>query len=219
MQEHKTVAVIVGAGEFTTRGLPIATDDVLWIAADRGLCHLEEAGIVPYLVIGDYDSLGYAPKQQGAAQQVITLPVEKNDTDLEAALRRAQEYGCRDIRFYGASGDRPDHFLANLQLLAHISRCGLEARLVAPTYTVYALTNGSRTLHGEAGITFSVFSASGTAQGVTVSGNVKYPADEVTMAGDSTLGVSNLMTGPEACVRVKEGTLLIFQYTTPSAAT
>ena len=220
MDRNRTVetAVIVGAGEFTDRGLPAEKqEDVLLIAADGGLTHLENAGLAPDVVIGDFDSLGYTPEEAGDTSgkehpEVITLPVEKDDTDMEAAIRFAWDHGCRAFELYGASGDRPDHFLANLQLLARISRLGGDARLIAPGYTVYALTNDRLVLKGKAGTTFSVFTMEKEAGGVNISGSVQYPLKNALLTNDRSLGVSNQMTGPEAVVEVADGTLLIFQY-------
>ena len=49
-------ACIVGAGEFTDRGIYDPFD--LIIAADGGLSALSNIGIQPDMIIGDFDSLG-----------------------------------------------------------------------------------------------------------------------------------------------------------------
>ena len=209
-------ACIVGAGEFTDRG--IRDDFDLIIAADGGLVSLQRTDIQPDLIIGDFDSLGYTP-ECGPHQEdihkypeVYRLPVEKDDTDMAAACRAAWERGCRKLRIYGGSGDRPDHFLANLQLAAAYSRQGGDVRLITPPYTVYALTDGSLELSAVPGITFSVFSHTDVAEGVTIEGDVKYTVREVQLSNVRALGVSNLMTGKEARVTVRHGTLLVFLY-------
>ena len=240
-EKQKTrIAILVGAGEFTDRDLPPgeftdrglppgngtgvsgATQECVpptgeersrayIVAADGGLTHLEAVGLVPDLVIGDFDSLGYIPAVAGISE-VRILPVEKDDTDMEAAIRAAWEEGCRAFRLYGAYGDRPDHFLANLQLLADLSRRGADACLVAPQFTVYARTNGRCILQGVEGAVFSVFTLEKEARGVTISGNVKYPLHNGTLTNDRSLGVSNQLTGPEAFVEVADGTVLVFLY-------
>lgn len=199
-------ACIVGAGEFTDRGIRDPFD--LIIAADGGLAALQKAGVKPDLVIGDFDSLGYTPE----GFPVCRLPVEKDDTDMAAACRAAWEQGCRRFRIYGGSGDRPDHFLANLQLAAAYSQRGAEVCLIAPAYTVYAVTDGSLYLESEAGRTFSVFCHSDHAAGVTIEGDVKYSIREEQLTNTRALGVSNLMTGREAHISVQRGTLLVFLY-------
>ena len=234
--EAKT-AIIAGSGDFTGREINMPCD--LIIAADGGLSSLQQAGLRPDIIIGDFDSLGFVPdagsfavfddtsddasdeipgkKQVTATPAVIKLPVEKDDTDMAAACALAWEQGCRTLRIYGGSGNRPDHFLANLQLAAHYSQKGGDVRLVTPAFTVYALTDGQLTLHAEPGTTFSVFSHLDTAEGVSITGGAKYPAEQITLSNTRTLGVSNLMTGSEACISVKKGTLLVFLYHSPDA--
>ena len=231
-ERFRKTACIAGAGEFTDRGIHEPFD--LIIAADGGLAALQEAGIQPDLIIGDFDSLGYIPEcdscqevmyktDPGAGRclpedvsrtEVCRLPVEKDDTDMAAACLAAWERGCRRIRIYGGSGDRPDHFLANLQLAAAYSRQGGDISLVTPAYTVYALTDGSFRLQAGPGITFSVFSHTDQSEGVTIEGDVKYAIREAQLCNTRALGVSNLMTGEEARITVKHGTLLIFVYQT-----
>lgn len=211
-------ACIVGAGEFTDRGIRASFD--LIIAADGGLTALQQAGIKPDMIIGDFDSLGYVPEfpcedartEDISGTSVYRLPVEKDDTDMAAACQAAWDCGCRHFRIYGGSGDRPDHFLANLQLAAAYSQKGGDVRLITPAYTVYALTDGSLQLESGPGITFSVFSHADQAEGVTIEGDVKYSVREADLTNNRALGVSNLMTGKEARITVKHGTLLVFMY-------
>ncbi len=210
--EKNLAAVIVGAGDMTDRGL--SEERGILIAADGGLRHLTERGLVPDAVIGDFDSLGYVPD----AAEVITLKVHKDDTDVEAACRYALGRGFRKLRLYGISGSRPDHFLGNLQLAAGLSRAGAEVVLEAPLFTVYVLTDGEMTLRGEKGTTFSVLSHTDRSEGVTIEGGAEYPLEDEDVDNLRTLGVSNRMTGEEVRVSVRHGTLLVFLYCSPDAA-
>ena len=245
--ERRTTAVIVGAGEFAAEAFKerVLKDgnmiqETLLIAADGGLRYLQECGLTPDVILGDFDSLGYVPDYTNT--RVITLPVEKDVTDTEAALSYAWERSCRRILLFGMSGDRPDHFLANLQLMAAYSRRGSEMLLAAPTFMVYALAGNKQgpttcagttagqpasvsaptscqgpahlTLHGRAGCIFSIFTLQAEARGVTISGDAKYRLEKATLSNENSLGVSNAFTGPEVSIEVKEGTLLVFQYTT-----
>ena len=82
---------IFGAGSFYgLRSRPEAGD--LVIAADGGYAYCRASGVVPDLVIGDFDSLGEVP----AGENVVRLPVEKDDTDTLAAIRLGLDRGFRD---------------------------------------------------------------------------------------------------------------------------
>ena len=213
-------AVIVGAGDFTDRELREPYD--LLVAADGGLAPLEERGLKPDVIIGDFDSLGYVPEEAAGAGEkapdVFALPCEKDDTDMEAACRLAWERGCRTLRVYGASGSRPDHFLGNLQMLTQYSEAGGEVSLVAPDFTVYFVTDREILLRREPGTVFSVFSVHERAEGVSISGGAKYPLDHEEMTAAGTRGVSNEFTEGEVRLSVEKGTLLVLVYRDPDSA-
>ena len=90
---------IIGAGDFF--GLRETPDDSDYvIAADAGYAYCKENHIIPDLVLGDFDSLGSAPKHPN----VIELPIEKDDTDTMYAIKLGLEKGYRRFYLYGALG-------------------------------------------------------------------------------------------------------------------
>lgn len=200
------LCTIVGAGDFTERGLKEMAGYV--IAADGGYRSLQQIHLEPDLIVGDFDSLGTIP----SGSHVRSFPPEKDDTDMALAVRIGWDRGFRHFRLYGGSGDRLDHFLANLQLIARISKLGGRAVLVCPDVDIYAITNDTLSFpHPRAGTILSVFSHGTTAQGVTLTG-VKYLLDQAELSGDVALGVSNVFTGGPASISVQKGTLLVFFY-------
>ena len=200
---------IVGAGEFTPRGLSPETGDFV-IAADGGLRALEELGIKPDLLIGDLDSLGDYPLPDGVPLE--KHPVEKDDTDTGIALAQGYTLGYRRFVLCGCAGGRIDHLIANFQSMARWSKLGVSIRLIAPEYDAYALSNGSITLpHRPKGTTVSIFCHGDKAEGVSIRG-LYYPLDGYTLTCDHPLGVSNQHTEGTAAISVANGTLLIIQY-------
>ena len=178
------------------------------IAADAGLKHLEALGLAPDLLVGDLDSLGKAPE----GLPLLRHPVEKDDTDMELALNEGAARGYRRFLLYGGSGGRIDHFLANLQLIAHASREGLNAILVCPDFDAYALTDDTLRLPGAPkGTLLSVFCLGEDAQGVFLSG-LKYPLNNARLTAFHALGVSNAHTGAPVEICVQSGTLLVLDY-------
>ena len=265
-------ALIVGSGAFTDEGIREAVGrSTLVIAADAGLRYLEECGIRPDLIIGDYDSLGHHPSEEKDIMdpgefesgeprdsrnvlipEILTLPAAKDDTDMAVACRVAWERGCREYILYGATGGRPDHLIGNLGLAASYSRRGAGVRIEDAAYTALFLTGGRQDISGgrggrqdtsggtedrqdipataagdaepdaaaipgRPGSTFSVFSWYERAEGVTISGDVRYPLQDATLENGSTLGVSNCRTGPDARLSVARGTLLLIAYRSPDA--
>ena len=196
---------LVGAGDFTARDFAPKPGDFV-IAADGGYTSLAGIGVVPDLLVGDFDSLAQRP----AEVPVHVFPVEKDDTDMGLAILEGWQRGYREFALYGADGGRIDHLLANLQLLGGLSARGATPRLIGSAFDVYAVTDGALTLPPrERGTLVSVFCHGAIAEGVTLTG-LKYPLLEATLTCDRPLGVSNEYSEGVATVTVGKGTLLVF---------
>ena len=194
--------VIFCAGEFGGLTEPLRDDDLI-IAADGGVRHTEKLGIRPDIVLGDFDSLGYAP--EGAEK----YPVEKDDTDALLAAKRGLEKGCREFLFYASlDGPRLDHTLANLQTLRYLADRGAAGRLIGLRQQVTLLRGGKLTLPPREKGDISLFAFGGEARGVTVKG-LKYELEKGTLTPSFPLGVSNSFVGKSAEISVEEGDILI----------
>ena len=191
------------AGEFDRLVCPIEHDELV-IAADGGLRHVQKLNIEPAVIMGDFDSLGYTPKD------ARVFPVEKDDTDSMLAVKYGLKAGCTRFVLYGAlEGPRPDHTVANYQTLRFLADHGARGCLVGRDVIVTAIKN--TTLHFPEGISgiLSVFCMGPDARGVTLRG-FQYPLEQATLSGSFPLGVSNRFTGAPASVTVEDGTLLLF---------
>ena len=176
----------------------------LVIAADAGLTHLNAQGVVPDLVVGDFDSLGRIPE----GSNVLRHPVEKDDTDMLLAVREGLARGCTQFVLYGGLGGRLDHTLANLQTLVFLARQNASGWLLGDGLAVTALRNGRLSFGPEHRGTVSVFCAGADARGVDLEG-LYYPLQDAVLTSGFPLGVSNQFTGAPARVTVREGELLL----------
>ena len=94
-------------------------DHDVYIGVDGGCLKLLEQGLPLDIAVGDFDSVSETDLRQiqTQAKQVIQSIPEKNDTDLELALKAAFEaYPEAGVTVYGAFGGRLDHFLSNIFL-------------------------------------------------------------------------------------------------------
>ena len=191
------------AGEFDEPVSEIKKEELV-IAADGGYKHLHQLQIVPDVILGDFDSLGYVP--EGAQ----VFPVEKDDTDSMLAIRHGLAAGCSQFVLYGAlDGPRHDHTIANYQALCYLASKGATGYLVGKDVIVTAIKNSSIVFPaGTAGI-FSAFCMGAAAKGVTLKG-FQYSLTDGVLDSFFPLGVSNHFTGAEAAVTVKDGCLLLF---------
>ena len=200
------ICYLVGAGDAPLDPPRPGAGDLV-IAADAGLTLARELGLTPSLTVGDFDSLGCVPE----GGDVMRLPVEKDDTDMAAALRIGRERGYRTFYLFGGTGGRPDHTYANYQLLADCAGRKETAILFGQGYRAVAIADGARlTFPKTARGTLSVFSVLGEAKGVLERG-VYYSLTDATLSGTVPLGVSNhFLPGVSAEISVGQGTLLVF---------
>ena len=194
-------ALIFGAGEQNISHIPLPKNCLVW-AADGGLSYCEKCGIKPDFIIGDFDSLGYIP------ENATVLPVQKDVTDMEAAIQNALAMGCGRFLLYGGTGNRLDHTLGNISLLISLANRGREAWLLDKNYAVTAVTNGALCFDETERGTVSVFAAGKQAHGVSLTG-LLYELQNATLTNAVTLGVSNEFTGRKSEIRVEDGTLVV----------
>ena len=101
---------IFGAGSYYGLSRRPAPGDTV-IAADGGWRVCREEGIVPDLLLGDFDSLHTVPD----FARIRRVPVEKDDTDMMLAIKEGLARGETAFHLYGGVGGRTDHTIANLQ--------------------------------------------------------------------------------------------------------
>ncbi len=182
---------------------PIGKNDLL-IAADGGLDHLARRGLVPHLIVGDFDSLGRVPE----GDNILRHPVEKDDTDTMLAIKTGLARGYQAFLLYGCLGGRLDHTYANLQALLYLARHGAAGFLLGGGTAASVVENGELSFPaGRAGI-LSVFCPNGEARGVTLRG-LRYPLRDAVLTSAFPLGVSNQFIGEAASVSVRDGALLV----------
>ena len=194
--------VIFCAGGFDKLAEPIEKDDLV-IAADGGLVHAQRLGIEPDVVLGDFDSLGYTPKNS----QVF--PVEKDDTDAMLAVRHGLLRGCDRFMLYGTlDGPRLDHTIANFQTLQFLADRNATGYLIGIDYIATVLKNGTIRFSADAEGILSLFCMGPQAEGITITG-LKYSLDNAALHAGHPLGVSNHFIGKESRITVRKGSLLI----------
>lgn len=196
---------IFSAGSFYgLRERPAPGDLVL--AADAGYETCRRLGIVPDLLLGDFDSM----EQPTDFSHVYRVPVEKDDTDTLLAVKTALENDCQEIFIYGGTGGkRLDHTLANLQTLLYLRRRGARGYLYDDDFLWTVLENERFTFRREVewGLC-SVFCLGDRAEGITLTG-LQYPLENGMLTMDFPLGVSNHVLEPEVTVSVRSGALAV----------
>lgn len=176
------------------------------ICADGGWTHAKRFGLMPDLLIGDFDSLS---GDELPSCGVLRFPPEKDDTDAMLAVKWAMERGCTEFLIYGALGGRLDHTIANIQLLYWLLAHGAQGTLIDENNRVSMLSAGMSAVFGKRDGYFSLFAYSQDCR-VTLEG-VQYPLENHLLSCGFPLGVSNRVTASKAVLSVSEGTVLVME--------
>lgn len=214
--------VVVASGDFDPADATWLHDADIVIAADGGAESLDRLGRRPDLLIGDLDSTGpgLVERLGAGGVRVERHPVDKEASDSELALRAAIDAGADEIVLLGAiGGDRLDHELANVLLLADPVLAGRHVRLVHAGNTVRVVRSGeSLTLDGRTGDLVTLLPIGGEAAGLTTDG-LRWPLDAATLRMGRSRGLSNEIVAVPASVRLDSGVLLVVERARERGAT
>jgi thiamine pyrophosphokinase len=208
------IAVVCLAGEASQAAFPLVLGADLVVAADAGARFAIVAGRTPDVVVGDFDSLSEEELVhiEKAGAEVVRFPGAKDETDAELAVREALARGADEVVLVGATGDRLDHVLGSLAVLAEADRAGARAWAFDGVTEVHVLSTMGRTrsldLEDAQGATLSIVpfvcdSAVVSAQGV------RWLLVRERLEGAATRGVSNEVSAARARIEVHEGTILV----------
>lgn len=116
-----TGTVIVADGAFPVHPVPLQylKDAGIIVCCDGSAESLVLAGMVPFAIVGDMDSLSDVLRNRFADR--IYIDEEQETNDLTKAVQWCHHYGYHDIVILGATGKREDHTIGNISLLAEYS--------------------------------------------------------------------------------------------------
>ena len=173
------------------------------VACDAGYRNAETLGVVPDLIVGDFDS---APQPPVRHEHTIVLPHVKDDTDTHFAARWLWQHGCREVTFLGAlGGQRFEHTVANLHTALFLAKNGVQVLLADERSELRILCPGQpMTLERKGWTYLSLFPLDGPLTGVEEQA-VFYPLRDAVLTPDYPLGASNEFTAPQAVLSCRAG--------------
>jgi len=185
------------------------------IAADGGANHLMKMSILPEIVVGDLDSIEEDTlfDLTNAEVNIEQYSEDKDETDIELALRYAVELQPTSILIVGALGGRLDQTIANLSLLTDPMLPKIDIRLDDGVEEAFycrasAANGGQAEVRGRSGDTVSLIPWNSPVEGVTTDG-LQWPLYGETLFPDKSRGISNIMLGEAASIKFGKGLLLI----------
>ncbi len=220
MDDNKGIAVVVCSGEikdYSKYGGYFDDADFV-ICADGGAVHLRKFGIVPDILLGDFDSISsedldfYSTAistKNNTRTEIIKHPVEKDKTDSEIAVLLAAEKGYNPIYLIGATGNRLDHTLANIFLTVKMLEQGVVCSIVDEHNELVTIDN-SITLKRDGYSKVSIIPITGKITGVTTEG-LYYKLYGAAIEFGSTLGISNELVSEKPRISIDSGMAIIIK--------
>lgn len=213
--------IVVTGGPLTDEAAKVikelldSAEDKAVIACDGGCDILAHHGIVPDMVVGDMDSISEEDLTFIESNNIFTerYPVEKDQTDSEIALDKTEG---SDVYLITPFGGRPDHLIANIQLVLGLRKKG--RKITATDGLTYCYP-----LYGEDSIEIDIsrfdkplsvslipWDFEGPVTGVTTKG-LYYPLEDHDLTAGSTFSFSNHPTekNGKISVSIRAGLLLV----------
>ncbi len=207
MEQKREIYVVIGSAPVKENPLDrFEREGCFVVCADGGYDTAARFGIRPDLLIGDFDSV-QSPLPDGV--ETIRLKVEKDDTDLMAAVKEGVRRGFSSFLLTGVlGGERFDHSFANLCVLQYLCVLGCKALIDQDRCRVFLLRSGRLALSGEKGSTVSVFPFGCASCEVSYTG-LQYPLTHAMLTSEEPHGVSNRVEEDYAQIVVHSGYVLI----------
>ena len=184
----------------------IGPDDYL-IAADGGMSILNRAGIIPDLFVGDFDSFsGIVPE----GTEVIRLNVRKDYTDSMRCASIAVERGFKELMLLGAAGGAASHTFSNYSVLSFLADNNVNAVMRDKNERVRVLSAGEYRFNNLNGCEFSLFPFGCDEAVVSYKGAVEYPAENLAIRENSSIGKSNVFRSDDIRLVISKGKAIIY---------
>ncbi|MGO1987810.1 thiamine diphosphokinase [Mammaliicoccus vitulinus] len=186
-----------------------------WIGVDRGTLELLNHQIMPIAAVGDFDSVTNEELHQIKKQiEIDPVKKEKDDTDLALAVNLAVELGYDEIRIYGATGGRLDHFMGAVQILTKPEFLAedIKISLIDSQNEITVLKPGSHRISQVEGMKYVSFIPLNTNIRIKLD-EFKYELPYTTLEQGSTLTISNEFKEgyDQPLVTVELGNILMIQ--------
>ncbi len=186
------------------------------VSVDAGLEVLDKLGILPNVIIGDFDTVSYDVLNKYIDNPDIIIerhnPI-KDASDTELAIDTTVKLGYHEIIVLGGLGGRIDHSLANIYLLCTGLDRDIYIQIIDECNRVYAIDHSFKIKKSKQwGKYVSFYPMDGNIQDFSIKG-VKYPLDKVVLDKykNPTFTISNEIVDDEAVIEFLSGLLLVIE--------
>ncbi len=199
-------AVILANGTFPTHPRPLTLLKAAHplVCCDGAINRLMIENITPDVIIGDLDSISADLRQRFGA--ILIEDPDQDTNDLTKAVNWCLRQGITAVTILGATGEREDHTLANIALLARYNR-DLQAEMITDhgTFRVRFETCSLSSVPGQQVSLFSMHPETA----ITSTG-LKYPLHHLRLQ-ELWQGSLNEATGHSFNLDFAKGCVVVFQ--------
>lgn len=204
--------IFTGGAPICCRGFSQSDfDGCLIIAADSGIAQLEMLNqngfyISPDIILGDMDSFDIKEAANSFPNaEFLSFPPEKDYTDTQLALDIAKGKGYKSIDIVGGTGNRADHYLANLALVRSCALEGIGLSICDGKNKITYCNAGKMSVEKDGRFKyFSILPDGSNLYGVTISG-AKYNLCGAVIDRDLPVTISNEITEDSCEIKVSDG--------------
>ncbi|MFZ2287818.1 MAG: thiamine diphosphokinase [Bacteroidales bacterium] len=197
--------VILANGSYPTHEVPLKHlhEADLIVCCDGAAEKLVAHGLEPGIIIGDLDSV--SPELKKRYEKILVPDADLETNDLTKAVKWCMANGISGVVILGATGNREDHTLGNISLLADYSSM-IDAVMLTDTGS-FRVYDRSVTIASHPGQQVSLFS---TDQALTVtSAGLCYPLKKLRLHS-WWRGTLNEAEGDLFTLKFKGGQLIVF---------
>ena len=193
--------------------LPYDKNIDLWIGADRGALYLLKHKLNIDYAVGDFDSVtaDEIAKIRENTKEMIRMPSEKDETDLELAINLACKLKPETICLFGVTAGRKDHELINIQLLYRLLEQGLTGKIIDEQNEIIMTKPGSYLITRNPEFPYiSFIPFTEKVEGIHLEG-FYYPLNNADISWGSTLCISNELSSESGNFSYRRGILLLIK--------
>lgn len=174
------------------------------VCADGGLTNAVKCGIIPDIVIGDFDS---NTTQIPPKAKLIEFNSDKDKTDGELGLDYLISNKYNHIDIYCALGGRLDHQLMNINLLYIAYKKGVSATIIDDNMRAFIVSD-THSFDVKVNDYVSLLPFTDTAHIINSTG-LRYSTNNIIVDKSTSLTVSNIAVSDTVTLQVADGLVLV----------
>jgi thiamine pyrophosphokinase len=188
------------------------------VAVDFGADVMRASGVLPHLLLGDFDSISQdtLSTYRAAEVEVMAYDAHKDATDTELAFAELRRRGLSTVIVTNALKGRLDHELASLGVCADAASRGIRVVVIEDDESCVFLSADNLRDHETSRLdlvlndvpTFISLVPWACVATVSISG-VEWELDHALLKPSSSLGISNVAVTERIGIEVHEGTVIV----------